>query len=91
MCVSSIALTGGYRLLGAVNGVQMSLLLDMGAAVMLLREDAWTHITAESPQELRSWSTLKLVSAGGTPMMIHGSASVELDLEEKNSTPKSWW
>ena len=65
VCVSPVALTGGDRLLGAVNGVQMSLLLDTGAAVTLLREDTWALITAESPQELRPWSTLKLVSAGG--------------------------
>ena len=86
VCVSPVALTGGYRLLGAVNGVQMSLLLDTGAAVTLLREDTWARITAESPQELRPWSTLKLVSAGGTPLTIHGSARVELDLEGEKFT-----
>ena len=86
VCVSPVALTGGYRLLGAVNGVQMSLLLDTGAAVTLLREDTWARVTAESPQELRPWSTLKLVSAGGTPLTIHGSARVELDLEWEKFT-----
>ena len=86
VCVSPVALTRGYRLLGAVNGVQMSLLLDTGAAVTLLREDTWARITAESPQELRPWSTLKLVSAGGTPLTIHGSARVELDLEGEKFT-----
>ena len=52
----------------------------------LLREDTWARITAESPQELRPWSTLKLVSAGGTPLTIHGSARVELDLEGEKFT-----
>ncbi len=74
--------------MGAVNGVRMSLLLDTGAAVTLLREDTWARVVAKSPQELRPWSALKLVSAGGTPLTIHGSARVELELEgEKFTTP----
>ena len=52
----------------------------------LLREGTWTRISAESPQELRPWSTLKLVSAGGTPLTIYGSARVELDLEGEKFT-----
>ena len=86
VCVSPVFLTGGYRLWGANNGVRMSWLLDTGAAVTLLREDTWARISAESPQELRPWSTLKLVSAGGTPLTIHGSARVELGLEGEKFT-----
>ena len=59
------------------------MLLDTGAAVTLLRKDVWARVVAESPQELESWSTLKLVSAGGTPLTIHGSAQVKLELEGK--------
>ena len=35
-----------------MNGVQMSLLLDTGAAVTLLREDTWARITAEVDAEV---------------------------------------
>ena len=53
-------LTGGYRLSGAVNGAQMSLLLDTGPAVTLLREDTWARAAAKHPQELQPRMTLKL-------------------------------
>ena len=68
---------------GAINGIEMSLLLDTGAAVALLREEAWSRVIAKEPQDLRPWSTVTLVSAGGTPLTIHGSACVELELEGK--------
>ena len=63
---------------GAVNEVQLSLLLDTGATVTLLREDTWARIAANKPQELKPWSMLKLVSSGWAPLTIHGSARVEL-------------
>ena len=63
-----------------MNEVETSLLLDTGAAVTLLRDDTWARITAKKPQELRPWSMLKLVSAGGVPVSIHRSAHVELHL-----------
>lgn len=81
VCVSPVALAGGYRLSGAVDGVQLLLLLDTGEAVTLLREDVWARITAKTTQELQPWSALKLISAGRTPLTIHGSAHVELELE----------
>ena len=53
----------------------------------LLREDTWARITAKKPQELKPWSMLKLISTGGAPLTIHGSARVELELgEEKFAT-----
>ena len=69
--------------MGAVNDVQLSLLLDTRAAVTLLREDVWARIAAKKSQELKPRSTLKLVSAGGVPLTIHGCARVELELEEE--------
>ena len=81
MYVSPVTPTGGYRLSGTLNGTEISLLLDTGAAVTLLRADTWSQITAKTPQQLRSWSTVTLVSAGGTPLTIHGCACVELELE----------
>ena len=68
VCVSLVTPTGGYCLSGVVTGVETSLLLDTGAAVTLLRDDTWARITAKKPQEIRPWSMLKLVSAGGIPL-----------------------
>jgi hypothetical protein len=66
-----------------INGVELSLLLDTGAVVTLLREDAWLRVTANYPQALRPWSDVSLISAGGTALTIHGCASVELELRGK--------
>ena len=72
-------ITGGYRLPGSINGTSITLLLDTGAAVTLLRQDVWMRITA-LPSDLEPWSGATLVSAGGTPLTIHGCACVTLEL-----------
>ena len=72
-------ITGGYRLPGTINGVHVTLLLDTGAAVTLLRQDVWTRVGAQ-PSHLRPWSGATLVSAGGTPLTIHGCVCVNLEL-----------
>ena len=38
---SPVAPIAGYRLSGTIQGVNISLLLDTGAAVTLLHEDTW--------------------------------------------------
>ena len=43
-------------------------------------------VTAKTPQELRPWSALQLVSADGSPLTIHGSARVMLELEGEEFT-----
>ena len=53
-----------------------------GAAVTLLRDDTCARITAKKPKELRSWSVVKLVSAGGVLLSM---PRVELQLEGKTS------
>ena len=78
--VSPVVSAGGYRLSGTINGVELSLLLDTGAVVSLLREDAWSRVTANNPQDLRPWSTVRLVTAGGASLTVHGCASVKLEL-----------
>ena len=71
--------TGGYRLPGWINGTKLSLLLDTGAAVALLREDVWRQL-APQPPGLEPWPGATLVSAGGMPLNVHGSVCVNLDL-----------
>ena len=68
----------GYRLLGSVDGVNISLLLDTGAAVTLLRADMWSQVATKTQQGLQPWSMARLVSAGGTPLTVHGCARVDL-------------
>lgn len=74
--------SGGYRLPGSVGEVPVTLLLDTGAAVMLLRQDVWTKAI---PQQciLKPWSGATLVSARGTPLTIHGHACIDFKLGGK--------
>lgn len=78
--ISPVTPTGGYRVEGTVNGMPTSFLLDTGPAVTLLRQDTWETITANCPQDLKNWSELRLVSADGSPLTIHGSAQFLVDL-----------
>ena len=71
--------SGGYRLPGFVGGVPVTVLLDTGAAVTLLRQDVWTRALPQRPT-LKPWSGATLVSAGGTPLTIHGHACIDFEL-----------
>ena len=77
--ISISPISGGYRLPGLVGGVPVTLLLDTGAAVTLLRQDVWTKVAAQS-SDLEPWSGATLVSAGGTPLTVHGHAYVAFEL-----------
>ena len=74
--------TGGYRLPGSINGVNLDLLLDTGAAVTLLREDVWKQIVPR-PSDLKPWPGAALVSAGGMPLTVHGCVCVNLVLGDR--------
>lgn len=65
--ISISPISGGYRLPGQIGGVPITLLLDTGAAVTLLRQDVWAKIAAQ-PFVLKPWSGATLVSAGGAPL-----------------------
>ena len=77
--IPSSPITGGYRLPGSIDGVGVTLLLDTGAAVTLLRRDVWMRTAAQS-SDLKPWSGATLVSAGGTRLTIHGCACATLGL-----------
>ena len=72
--------SSGFRLSGLVNGVGISLLVDTGAAVTLLRLDAWEQVVAQDPVSLEPWPTVRLLGAGGVPLTVHGCAKVILGL-----------
>lgn len=40
-------ITGGYRIPGSIEGVNVTALLDTGAAVTLLRHDLWMNIATQ--------------------------------------------
>ena len=46
----------------------------------LIHRDTWARTTSH-PQELTSWPSLKLVSADGSPLTVHGRARVNLQVE----------
>ena len=86
MYVSPVTPTGSYHMAGVINGVEKFLLLDTctAVAVTLLREEAsWSQVIAKEPQDLTRWSTVTLVSVGGTPHTIHDYACVVLELKHK--------
>ena len=80
--ISPVTSTGGYRLEGTVNGAQTSFLVDTGAAVSLLRDDAWARSNAERActESLKPWSNPRLVGVDGSPLPVLGCAQVEIDL-----------
>ena len=80
--ISPVTSTGGYRLEGTVNGAQTSFLVDTGAAVSLLRDDAWARSNAERActESLKPWSNPRLVGVDGSPLPVLGCARVEIDL-----------
>ena len=59
----------------------ISFLLDTGASVSLLRKDVWDRATIQAPGvSLLSWSGQTLVSVNGSPLTVHGHATVPVCL-----------
>ncbi len=71
---------GGYRVEGKVCDVPISFLLDTGAAVTLLRKDAWERVSAGGGVHLSPWSGERLVGVDGSPLQVFGKAEVGLIL-----------
>ena len=70
--ISPVMPTGGYRMAGAINGIEMSLLLDTGAAVTLLQEEAWSRVIAKEAQDLRK--EVHDRDRGGKPFNVRGNS-----------------
>ena len=75
---------GSYRLDCTVSGVQTPFLLDTGESVTLLRKGTWEPVTASNPQELKDYSAARMVVVDDSPLIIHRSATLDLDLDEKS-------
>ena len=81
---SPISPTRGFRLAGSVNGAAVSFLLDTGAAVTLLRLDTWERVMGRDHVTLEPWQSATLLSAGRTPLTVHGRAHITLGLGTGN-------
>ena len=84
--VSPISPTGGYQVHCTINGVDVSFLLDTGAAVTLLRKDTWDQANFDNKLTLLPYSTVQLVGVDGSPLTVHGRATVKLYLEGVSTT-----
>ena len=71
---------------GGVNGISTNFLVDTGADVSLLSMELWTQIeaTAQTKSKLEPSATAQgLVGVQGSPLQIHGVASVEIELAKE--------
>jgi hypothetical protein len=74
---------GGYKLSNRISGINLTLLLDTGAAVTLLRKEAWERILKNSPikaPDLIPKQSLELVGADGSALKTHGTTLLTLQL-----------
>ena len=78
--VSTLVPTGAYKIRGKVNQLATSLLIDTCSPVTLLRGDVWDQCKKES-QMLEPWIEQRLVGMDGTPLAVHGSTLVNLELD----------
>ena len=82
LTISVVTPTGGFRVSGSVNGWATSFLVDTGAAVTLVREDAWKKISTGTQRVyLQPWSKHSLVGVDGTSLQVNGQAKIDLSLE----------
>ena len=84
MDIAPVMPTGGYRLPAKIDGVDIRILLDTGAAVTLLRHDIWLQIASQGLRSLKPWPMVVLVSAGGNPLTIHGCGDITLGVGGRN-------
>ena len=71
-----------YHVAGSIYGVQVCFMLDTGAAVSLLPKDVWDK-TGRGHQ-LTPWTGPRLVGVKGTPLKVHGAATMEITLAAKS-------
>ena len=59
-----------------MHGVEVCFMLDLGAAVSLHRKDVWNNVGGK--QQLSPWTGPRLVGVEGTPLEVHGVATLEM-------------
>ena len=73
----SIASKKGY---GQINGVTVVILVDTGTPATVLSEEVWNRARVDGA-ELEPVAGVGLVGVQGSPLQLHGSAQVQLQLE----------
>ena len=76
---------GGYKLYGRISDVNLTFLLDAGAAVT--QKEAWERILKNSPikaPDLIPNQSLELVVADGSALKTHGTMLLTLQLNRIN-------
>ena len=63
---------------GWVNGIQANVLIDTGAAAMLISKELWDRCGGK--MQLESAEGRKLIGVQGTPLTLHGTAQISLEL-----------
>ena len=86
--IISTVSTGGYRVEGRADDVPVSLLLDMGSAVTLIRRDIWERVEEKGIQALVPSKEQLLVSVDGSPLDILGQTEVMLQIGSKKLSTK---
>ena len=71
-----------YRLKGSIGGVPTVFVLDTGAAVTLLHKNVWDRAKAPGTK-LKPWDGPRLVRANGTAVVVHGYATLPIQLADK--------
>ena len=78
--VSTLERTGTYKIIGKVNQLATSLIIDTGSPVTLVLGDVWDQCKKEL-QMLEPWIEQQLVGLDGTPLAVCGSTLVNLELD----------
>ena len=67
-----------YYIKGIVNSYPVKFMLDTGAAVSLLDINVWNAVKGGTT--LSSWDSPGLVGVAGTPLQVHGTTELQVDL-----------
>lgn len=78
-CLLAVNPTSAYHITGHLNNIPVNFMLDTGAPVSLIRKDVFDQVRGE----LIPWAGGGLVGVEGTPLEIHGMATVEIGLRGK--------
>ena len=70
-----------YNVMGSTNGKQFKCMIDTGASVSLIREDAWSSLATEC-HKLLPWQGCRLIGAEGSEICVKGVVTLELQIDD---------
>ena len=75
--------TEAYPVIRVVSGIKVRFMLDTGASVSLLSGDMWEQVSKGANVKataLEPWTGPRLTGVEGSPIVIHGVASIDITL-----------